>query len=489
MDLSDISYLREKDHKAIYERCDARHGDVLLVKDGVNTGDAAINTIRGEISLLSSVCLLRPMAEALLPEFLRYFLISPQGSASLTGRMTGTAIRRIILRRIKKTVVPVAPFPEQHSIVDAIESYLTRLDDAVATLERVQRNLKRYRASVLKAAVEGRLVPTEAELAREEGRDYEPASVLLERILEERRRRWMEDVAEKGRAKAEEKATKKGEGWSDKDDADALEAERARAAKKYKEPAAPDIEGLPELPEGWCWATAEALSDETRSITYGVVKLGEVTANGVPTLRSSNVRHLSLETKYVKSISPEIASKYSRTMLKGGELLVTVRGTLGGAVVAPSSCKGFNISREVAMVALVFEAVGPAMAISIASPMLQTWMLRRTKGITYRGINIETLKRLPIPLAPEHEQTRIVQAVEQHLSVAVAVRGTCVSSEKRCERLRQSILKWAFEGKLVDQDPEDEPASIRLERIEAERAKMEESTKKTSKRARRKKAR
>ena len=62
----------------------------------------------------------------------------------------------------------------------------------MATLERVQRNLKRYRASVLKAAVEGQLVPTEAELARAEGRDYEPASVLLDRILAERRHRWHE---------------------------------------------------------------------------------------------------------------------------------------------------------------------------------------------------------------------------------------------------------------------------------------------------------
>ena len=93
----------------------------------------------------------------------------------------------------------------------------------MATLERVQRNLKRYRASVLKAAVEGRLVPTEAELARAEGRDYEPASVLLERILAERRRRWQE----------------------------------AGGRGKYQEPVAPDTTDLPELPEGWCWATMD----------------------------------------------------------------------------------------------------------------------------------------------------------------------------------------------------------------------------------------
>lgn len=88
--------------------------------------------------------------------------------------------------------VPIPPAREQARIVEAIESYLTKLDAAVAALERVRANLKRYRASVLKAAVEGRLVPIEAELTRKEGRDYEPASVLLDRILAERRRRWEE---------------------------------------------------------------------------------------------------------------------------------------------------------------------------------------------------------------------------------------------------------------------------------------------------------
>jgi type I restriction enzyme S subunit len=132
------------------------------------------------------------------------------------------------------------PLPEQHRIVEAIESYFTRLDDAVATLERVRRNLKRYRASVLKAAVEGRLVPTEAELARAEGRDYEPASVLLERILTERRRRWEEAELAKMKAKGKEPKDDK---WK----------------AKYVKPVAPDTSALPVLPEGWCWTTIDQL--------------------------------------------------------------------------------------------------------------------------------------------------------------------------------------------------------------------------------------
>ena len=96
-----------------------------------------------------------------------------------------------------------------------IEKQFTRLDASVAALKRIQANLKRYRASVLKAACEGRLVPTEAELARAEGRDYEPADRLLERILSERRARW--------------------------------EAQENRRGK-YKEPIAPGTSDLQELP-------------------------------------------------------------------------------------------------------------------------------------------------------------------------------------------------------------------------------------------------
>src|SRR5262249_52456303 len=111
LDLSDITYLSEEDHQAIYERCDPKKGDILLVKDGVNTGDTAINTLDEECSLLSSVCMLRPNINILFGPFLRYFILSPIGYLQLSGQMTGTAIKRIILRRIKETPVPIAPLP------------------------------------------------------------------------------------------------------------------------------------------------------------------------------------------------------------------------------------------------------------------------------------------------------------------------------------------------------------------------------------------
>ena len=309
--------------------------------------------------------------------------------------------------RFRQLHIPVAPLDEQQRIVAEIEKQFTRLDAGLASLKRVQSTLKRYRASVLKAACEGRLVPTEAELARKENRSYETGEELLQRILKERRDKW-------------------------------------NGKNKYKEPVRASIVDLPALPEGWTWVTAEQLSDASRAITYGVIKLGVQVDDGISVLRSSDVRHLRLDLEGVKRISPSIAGEFKRTFLHGNEVLVTVRGTLGGVVAVPRSCKGFNISREVAMIALVESKLATFVAAMIASPPIQLWLLRRTKGIAYTGINIETLKQLPIPLPPFAEQKRIVAEAERRMSVIEELDATILTELQRAKRLRQSVLQSAF---------------------------------------------
>ncbi len=160
LDLANLTYLEEEEHRPIYDRSDARKGDVLLVKDGVNAGDVAINSIEGEISLLSSVCFLRPK-EDLRAQFLRYYLQSPQCQAFLLGELSGSAIRRIILRKIRELPIIIAPLDEQDAIVAELDKQLSRLDETSATLRAIQTKLKQARASILKAAVEGRLVETD----------------------------------------------------------------------------------------------------------------------------------------------------------------------------------------------------------------------------------------------------------------------------------------------------------------------------------------
>ena len=117
----------------------------------------------------------------------KYILYSIRATEEeLRANSTGTTFEAIRGDDLRSHPLPLPPLAEQYRIVAEIEKQLTRLDASVTALKRVQANLKRYRASVLKAACEGKSVPTEAELARTEGRDYEPGERLLERILEER---------------------------------------------------------------------------------------------------------------------------------------------------------------------------------------------------------------------------------------------------------------------------------------------------------------
>jgi type I restriction enzyme S subunit len=194
MDLESLTFLEEADHRPIYERCDTRKGDVLLVKDGVNAGDACLNTIDGEASLLSSVCMIRPHRDLLNPCFLRFYLLSPQAYRSLTGQMTGTAIKRIILAKIRDTIIPLPPLAEQQQIVALVEERLSQIDSAEKTIDSELIRSKRLRQSILKRAFEGNLVPQDP--------NDEPASVLLERIKASREQEQPKKKAKKAKAKA-----------------------------------------------------------------------------------------------------------------------------------------------------------------------------------------------------------------------------------------------------------------------------------------------
>ena len=367
----------------------------------------------------------------------KYVLYSLRASEQeLRTNSTGTTFEAIRGDDLRSHSIPLAPLAEQRRIVAEIETQFTRLDASVAALRRAQANLKRYRASVLKDACEGRLVTIEAERARSEGREYEPAGVLLERILAERRTRWESQEKKRG---------------------------------KYKEPSAPDTSALPELPEGWMWATVEQLSSR---IQYGTSNKAGPDLLGVPVLRMGNIQNGELDfsdLKYLPSQNEEVG----KTLLNPGDLVFNRTNSpelVGKSAVYkeghPTACFASYLIR----VSFPEVCVPDYVCFFINSQHGRSYIAQvRTQQVGQANVNGTKLAAMPIPLPPLAEQRRIVAEVERRLSVIQQAEATVEASLVRAERLRQSILKQAFSGKLVPQDPDDEPASVLLERIRAGR--------------------
>ncbi len=350
------------------------------------------------------------------PRWLAYFTNSDAAQAYFfgAGKQT-TNLASISSSRLKRLPVPVPKPAEQDSIVAAIETHFSRLDAAVASLNRAKANVKRARASVLKAAVEGRLVPTEAALARAEGRDYEPASVLLDRILAERKAAWA--------------------------------ASGARG--KYQEPVKPVMEGLTELPEGWVWASM----DQIAHVVGGITKDSKQTeGRPVPYLRVANVQRGRLDLEEVKTIiAPE--DKIAALRLQPDDVLLNEGGDrdkLGRGWVWRGEIAECIHQNHVFRARLWAPAFDSRYLSHYANTQGDRYFLLEGKQTTnLASISLSKVKFLPVATPPRGEIPRILAEVDRRLSVLDALDRSVDANLARCARLRQSILKRAFEARLV----------------------------------------
>ncbi len=157
LDVRNITFVSSEHHEEIYSRCPAREGDVLYIKDGVTAGLAAVNHLENPFSMLSSVALIRTNDEILKSEFLKHWLNSPETFSMMTGGMTGSAIRRIILKQIRAAEISLPPLNEQRRIATKLDTTLAAVDACRKRLGGVATILKRFRQVVLAAATSGEL--------------------------------------------------------------------------------------------------------------------------------------------------------------------------------------------------------------------------------------------------------------------------------------------------------------------------------------------
>lgn len=351
-------------------------------------------------------------------KYIGYYMTSPQYREFIRKKSSGININNLRTGDLEELLIPIAPTDDQERIVCRIEELFSQLDAATAALKRVQANLKRYKASVLKAACEGRLVPTEAELARKEGRSYESGAELLERILKERRRRWEEEQRARGKDPAK---------------------------MKYPEPARPDTEGLPELPEGWCWATVEQIAEHRLGKMLDKAK-NKGTLR--PYLRNINVRWFHFDLTEIQQMRVTDEELENITVIPG-DLVVCEGGEPGRCAVWDEGRDPMVIQKALHRVRPFSGVLPTYLAYCMASAAHSGKLDRFFTGSTIKHLTGESLRVFPIPLPPFHEQIRISEEVDRQLSVISEIEIEVQRETARSDFLRQSILKRAFDGHLL----------------------------------------
>jgi type I restriction enzyme S subunit len=440
-------------------------GDLLITKMGTPPGDVCLYPETQPDGVMTADCIrLRINPDFPAAKFFLYAFRTEAVRDQILSRTGGVAQQKITLEKFRSVRVPVAPMGEAARIVAAIEQHLSDIDAGEAGLERALINLKRYRAAVLNAACEGRLVPIEAEIARTDGSAYEPGEVLLQRILTERRARWEE--------KQLAKMTAKGQVPSD---------ERWKA--KYDEPTEADEKTLPQLPQGWVWTLLRNVAQLKGGVTKGQKRVPGEATQAVPYLRVANVQRGYLDLTEVKEIEAA-AEDIDNLRLMRGDVLFNEGGDrdkLGRGWIWEEQLP-LMIHQNHVFRARLFDGLGEPKFLSwYGNSLGQKYFVDEGKQTTnLASINMTKLGALPVPLPPLAEQRRIVAEVDRILSVADATEQATRAQLARAKRLRQAVLKCAFEGKLVPQVSGEESSDLLVPAASASSPPATTSLKKTN---------
>ncbi len=367
------------------------------------------------------------------PRFIYYATRSPRFVETMSASVQGALYPAVRPDEIRGFILGIPPLNEQRRIVDKLDAIFEKSRAAKARLERLPALLDQLKRSILAAAFRGDLTKD----WRAKNPDVEPASVLLERIRAERRRTWEEGLRAKG--KDPKKAT-------------------------YEEPASAVFASSP---DEWASARLIDLVDPIRGITYGIVQTGEAVTDGVPTVRCGDVKGSEIDRAALKRVHRDIDAAYPRTRLRGGEILVAIRGTVGGVVLAGPELVNCNISREVAMIPTTPGVDALFVKLFLASTAAQQAILASVKGVAQQGINLDDLRNVVVPLPSMGEQAAMIRSAMTSLRAIDALSSRAAAALVAQSSLEQAALAKAFRGELVPQDPTDEPADVLLERLRA----------------------
>jgi len=343
--------------------------------------------------------------------------------------ITGTTRYKLNQRSMKIIPILLPPLNEQHRIVTKIEQLFTKLDAGVKELKTAKAQLQRYRRSVLKHAFEGKLTAEWREAHRDE---LEPVTDILEKAGRER----IKDIPKSVKILPFEKSE------------------------------------LPNVPKEWVWTSA---MNVCKWITNGYTPKAHKMFRGKGEIPFIKVYNITQNGTLDFSIKPTFIGKEThttelkRSIVYPGDVLMNIVGPpLGKVCIVPDFYPEWNMNQAIVFYKPMSLLDRRFLLYSLRSESILRWAVKRAKATAGQyNLTITISRSLPIPLPHILEQQMIVKEIGNRLSIADQIEKSINQSLKQSKRLRQSILKRAFEGKLVPQDPDDEPAEKLLEKIRA----------------------
>ena len=386
-------------------------------------------------------------AHILKSKFNDDFLLHYLNHFNFIGYVSGTTRLKLTQGKLKQIPITLPPLPIQRAIVSKIESLFSSLDSGIADLKKAQERLKTYRQAVLKKAFEGELTKE----WREQQTDLPSAEETLDKISIERNK-WIDKEIQNGNN----------------------EAKRIRSKISKFE----SSENVVPLPTAWQWthfilACTFVIDCHNKTAPYE--------EKGIYLIRTTNIRDgkLNLRAK-IKFVSEDTYNHWSKRVFpQPGDIVFTREAPMGEAAIIPPSTKICLGQRT-----MILRAHDPLLnrkylLYNILSEVFQQRFRKSAIGTGVKHLRVGDVESLSFPLCSPEEQVRVVKEIESRLSVCDKVGDSIKDSLAKAQALRQSILKKAFNGKLLTaseierckQETDYEPASVLLERIRKEKAK------------------
>ena len=405
-----------------------KNGDIIFAKitPCMENGKIAIvDNLKNEMGFGSTEFHVIRLKDKLVQKYYFHYLLQDNFRYTAKQNMTGTAGQlRVSSNYLKETLVPLPPLNEQKRIVSKIEELLSKIDSTKQSLEQIKIQIEQYRASFLESAFEGKLTEK-----WRENNVLEHSSVLLEKIKQDQ--------------------TKTGRKIKKLVNFDSF--------KKY------------ELPDNWIWTNILSITKDLGDSPFGSnLKSKDYVDDGIPVIHGRNIKNNEFKWAFPLYVTKKKFDSLERSHCHPDDIIFQKIGSVGLIAILPQIelQKSFLLSTNCMKIS-TSEKIIPKKFIFyyFIQAKIKEFILKNAQGTTQPIFNFTTLKSFPIPLPSTKEQEQIVSQIEQGFSLIENTSQIVDATLQNLQTMKISVLKQAFEGKLVPQDPNDEPASVLLERI------------------------